>query len=121
MIKSNVGKETLDLIKQNNIKIRLDYSEVPSDIFGNKILGLANVNTNTVRIYVRGTESVTRTTQTIIHEVTHNSLKNPIYTQREEVIAFIREAKHIKENLSFSEIRFILNEVKELYPNLPYR
>ncbi|AUS25277.1 phage baseplate assembly protein V [Paenibacillus polymyxa] len=119
--KSNVGKETVDLIKQNNIKIKLDYGEIPLDDFGNQILGFANVNTNTIRIYVKGTESVTRTTQTIIHEVTHNSLKNPTYTQREEVIAFLREAKHIKEDLSYSEIRAILKEVKLLYPNLPYR
>lgn len=121
MNKSNVGKETLNLIEQNNIKIRLDYGEVPLDELGNRILGKANVNTNNVRIYVKGTESVSRTAQTIIHEVTHNSLKNPIYTQREEIIAFMREAKHIKEVLSFSEIRAILNEVKYLYPNLPYR
>ncbi|MGM1019191.1 MAG: phage baseplate assembly protein V [Bacillota bacterium] len=119
--KSNVGKETVDLIKRNNIKVKLDYGEIPLDDFGNQILGFANVNTNTIRIYIKGTESVTRTTQTIIHEVTHNSLKNPTYTQREEVIAFLREAKHIKENLSYSEIRAILKEVKLLYPNLPYR
>ncbi|MEK4429113.1 hypothetical protein MHB54_07620 [Paenibacillus sp. FSL M7-0802] len=68
--------------------------EIPLDDFGNQILGFANVNTNTIRIYIKGTESVTRTTQTIIYEVTHNSLKNPTYTQREEVIAFLREAKH---------------------------
>lgn len=54
MNKSNVGKETLNLIEQNNIKIRLDYGEVPLDELGNRILGKANVNTNTVRIYDKG-------------------------------------------------------------------
>ncbi|MNW65870.1 hypothetical protein D3C74_442930 [compost metagenome] len=60
--KSKVGKETVDLIKQNNIKIKLDYGEIPLDDYGNQILGFANVNTNTIRIYIKGTESVTRTT-----------------------------------------------------------
>lgn len=121
LIKSQVGRETIERIKSNNTKIRLDYGEVPTDSFGYQILGKANMNTNTATIFVRGTESTARTAQTIIHEVTHTSLKNPIYTQREEVIAFMREAKHVKDTLSYGEIRAIIEEVKSLYSNIPYR
>ncbi|MFD1886780.1 RHS repeat-associated core domain-containing protein [Paenibacillus wenxiniae] len=119
--KSQVGKETINLIESNNTKIRLDYGEVPTDASGNQILGKANMNTNTATVFVRETESIVRTAQTIIHEVTHTSLNNPIYTQREEIIAFMREAQHIKNNLSYGEIRAIIEEVKSLYPNIPYR
>ncbi|MDQ0110640.1 hypothetical protein [Paenibacillus harenae] len=119
--KSQVGRETIELIESTNTKVWLDYGELPTDSFGNYFLGKANMNTNTATIYVRGTESIARTAQTIIHEVTHTSLKNPIYTQREEVIAFMREAKHVKDTLSYGEIRGIIEEVKSLYPNIPYR
>lgn len=62
--------------------------EIPLDDFGNQILGFANVNTNTIRIYIKGTESVTRTTQTIIYEVTHNSLKILLILNAKRLLRF---------------------------------
>lgn len=100
---------------------KLDYGELPTDMICNQILGTENMRNNTATIYVRGTESTIKTAQTIIHEVTHTSLQNPIYTQREEVIAFMREAKHSKDNLSYTQIKAIIQEVKSLYPTIPYR
>jgi len=119
--RSQVGQETISLIQSNGTKIRLDYGELPTDMLGNQILGKANMRTNTATIYVKGTESTTKTAQTIIHEVTHTSLQNPIYTQREEVIAFMREAKHSRDNLSYTQIKAIIQEVKSLYPTIPHR
>ncbi|MNP80650.1 hypothetical protein D3C76_1788090 [compost metagenome] len=67
------------------------------------------------------TQSVQKTAQTVIHEVTHNKINSVIYTQREEIIAHLREVKHLNANLSFGEIRGIIEKVKRLYPELPFR
>ena len=71
-------------------------------------------------VYVKNTQSVERTAQTVIHEVTHSGLEIA-GSQRAEIIAFMRAAKHTNPNLSFGDIRSIINEVKALYPDLPYR
>lgn len=110
--KSSIGKETLDIIEQKNLEIVLSYS-LPSE----RILGEAFGSTAIV--YVKNTQSLVKTAETLIHEVTHVGLKIK-GTQRAEVISFMRGVKHISQELSFGQIRSIINMVRENYPELPY-
>ncbi|ODP26634.1 hypothetical protein PTI45_04016 [Paenibacillus nuruki] len=112
--KSEIGLETLDIIRNNSIRIDLDYSKQ------NGLYGLAIEDYRSI-IYVQNTQSKKKTAQIIIHEVTHNMLNTSVYTQREEVIAHIREAKHLNPSLSIGEIRRIIKNVENLYPELPYQ
>lgn len=112
--KSEIGRETLDLIVENKIRILLDYSK-KQGVYGQAFGADKSI------VYVANTQSVQKTAQIIIHEVTHNRINSATYTRREEVIAHIREAKHLNPNLSFGEIRNIINQVDRLYPELPYR
>ncbi len=112
--RSDIGRQTLDLIEENKIKIFLDYSKKDG------LYGVAYGSDKSI-IYVANTQSVQKTAQTIIHEVTHNKIDSEIYTRREEVIAHMRESKHLNSNLSIGEIRNIIHQVNKLYPELPYR
>ncbi|GAB1529618.1 hypothetical protein YSY22_10400 [Brevibacillus formosus] len=112
--KSEVGKETLDYIQNNNVRVLLDYSKKPG------VYGIAYGPDKAV-IYVSNTQSVQKTAQKIIHETTHNKINSTVYTQREEVVAHMREAKHLNNELSFGDIRNIIKKVKRLYSELPYR
>ncbi|AWB43487.1 hypothetical protein DCC85_04125 [Paenibacillus sp. CAA11] len=47
---------------------------------------------NTAIIYVKNTQSLSKTAETIIHEVTHVGLKIK-GTQRAEIVSFMRGAK----------------------------
>ncbi|WP_322908155.1 hypothetical protein, partial [Paenibacillus campi] len=110
--KSEIGRETLDLIGENGIRVLLDYSK-KQGVYGEAFGADKSI------VYVANTQSLQKTAQTIIHEVTHNIINSKVYTRREEVIAHMREAKHLNPNLSFGEIRNIINQVKKLYPELP--
>jgi hypothetical protein len=112
--KSEIGRQTLDLIEENKIRILLDYSK-KEGLYGEAFGSGKSV------VYVANTQSVQKTAQIIIHEVTHNKIDSEIYTRREEVIAHMRESKHLNPNLSIGEIRNIMDQVNILYPELPYR
>lgn len=70
--------------------------------------------------YVRNTQPLNLTSQIIIHEVTLAGL-NIKGSQRAEIIAFIIGPKHNKNDLAISEIKEIINMVKNNYPELSYR
>ncbi len=111
--KSELGRETLKIIKDKNIEVNLSYMDPEEDI-------LEEAFGKTAIAYVRNTQSLNLTSQIIIHEVTHAGL-NIKGSQRAEIMAFMRGAKHNKNNLAISEIKEIINMVKDNYPELPYR
>lgn len=112
--KSEIGKETLKFIQEHKPDIEISYTdECPEKLRG-------RVRGNHIMIYARNTKTVLRTTQTIIHEVTH--MKYDIGgNQWAEAVCFAQEMKHIKKELTFADKRDIIKEVKELYPHLKWR
>lgn len=73
---------------------------------------------NVAVVYITSTVSKRRTAQTIIHEVTHAAGVRG--SQRAEIIAEIRAAKHLGP-VSRADIRRIIMRIKRDYPELPYR
>ena len=74
---------------------------------------------NTAVASVLATQSVRRTAETLIHEVTH--VLGVGGSQKAEAIAFAREAMHARSSLTFADLRKIVQHVKDFYPELPWR
>lgn len=113
--KSDVGKHAYEYIINNGINVDISYTDdvkpgTRGISFGNNIL-----------IYAKNTQSVRLTTETIIHEATHVELNLSKPTQWEEAYCIAQEAKHRKKKLTYSDLKDIIKETKELYPELPWR
>lgn len=116
LMKSEVGKETLEIIERDDINVVLSYSSPTLEKPGEKLYGTSY--DNYAVIYVVRTQSTAKTAQTVIHEVTHNAgLRG---AQRAEIIAEIRATKHLGP-VSSSDIRKIILRITKDYPNLPYK
>lgn len=113
--KSDVGKHAYEFIIGNRINVEISYTDNVKPTtrgisFGSNIL-----------VYARNTQSVRLTTETIIHEATHIELNLAKPTQWEEAYCIAQEAKHRKKKLTYSDLKAIIKETKELYPELPWR
>ena len=115
MQKSEVGKHAYKLIVDRKIPVEINYTdEVEPDVRG-FTMG------KSIFIYAKNTQSVRRTTETIIHEATHIELGKANHTQWEEAYCFAQEAKHKKKQLTFADLKHIIKTVKKLYPEYPWR
>lgn len=113
--KSDVGKHAYEFIIGNRINVEISYTDNVKPTtrgisFGSNIL-----------VYARNTQSVRLTTETIIHEATHIELNLAKPTQWEEAYCIAQEAKHRKKKLTYSDLKAIIKETKELYPELSWR
>ncbi len=113
--KSEVGKKAIEYVTSNNTNIEIYYGKEMcpkgkrGQCYGNHIAIFA-YNTKTIRI----------TAETVIHEVTHIS-RDIGGSQWAEAVCFCQEVKHTKSVLTFSDLRGIIKEIKEIYPDLPWR
>lgn len=115
--KSEIGRETLDIIEQRNIDIVLSHQKPLFEKPGYKTYGVSYDDTAVA--YLKNTQSKVKTAQTIIHEVTHSAgVKG---TQRAEIIAEMRALKHIKEKPSYSDVKGIIKRITKDYSELPYK
>jgi hypothetical protein len=115
LMKSEVGKETLEIIERDDINVILSYNAPTLEKTGETLYGISYEDYAV--IYVARTQSTQKTAQTVIHEVTHNAgIKG---TQRAEIIAEIRATKHLGP-ISSADIRKIILRIKKDYPELPY-
>ena len=115
-MKSEVGRETLEIIERDDINVILSYNSPTLERAGETLYGIS-YDDHAV-IYVTRTQSTQKTAQTAIHEVTHNAgIKG---SQRAEIIAEIRAAKHLGP-ISAADIRKIILRIKKDYPELPYK
>lgn len=113
--KSEVGKNALEYIIEHNTPVEVNYTdEVRPDVRGTTRGG-------SIFIFARNTKTIRLTTQTIIHEVTHLMLDTPYPSQHEEAVCFSQEKKHLKSELTYSDLRDIIKEVKKSYSDLPWR
>lgn len=114
LAKSAVGKETIDYISSNECSVEINYTdEAPKGVRGTT-LG------KSITIYAKNTQTVKLTAKTLIHEATHCKY-NIGGSQYSEAVCFAREYLHEYGQLTYKEIRNIIKEVKELYPEYQWR
>ena len=115
MQKSEVGKHAYDYILQKGLNVEVNYTQdVPANLRGQRV-------GNNLYIFAHNTKSVRRTVQTIIHETAHHELSTKKATQWEEAYCFAQEEKHLKNALTYNDLRSIIRTVKRLYSDLSWR
>lgn len=115
---SDVGKETLEYLKDHPVPVKLYYGiDNP-----NNLEGEYDPIDDVIRIYVDKTKTVQRTAEVLIHEVTHQKYDMD-NDQHAEAFCIMQEIFHRKQGKSLTsyEIRSILKLTRELYPELQWR
>jgi len=110
--KSKVGRETLEYINKNDVKVMLSYEPKVKTINGKnyEIMGHYDPELDVCKTFVTNTVTVERTAQNVIHEVTHRMGFGG--TKRNELLARMRQEKHIfGDNVPLSVMRKHYNEV----------
>lgn len=113
--KSDVGKNAKEYIVNNKTSIDIYYGKenAPKNTRGFCV-------GNHITIYAYNTKTIKCTAETIIHEVTH--MERKIHgTQWSESVCFSQERKHTKKELTTQDLRDIIKEVKQLYPDYKWR
>ena len=113
--KSEVGKRSIEYILSHGTGIDIYYNK--EDTPKNK---RGYCSGNNITIFACNTRTIKTTAETIIHEATHIEY-DVGGTQWAEAFCFAQEAKHTKKILTISDLRSIIKEVKELYPEYPWR
>ena len=115
--RTDIGRSTVKYIVEHpEIKIYMCYG-VDHD------LGTRGCqDKDEITIFASETKTVQVTAETLIHEITHYRY-NIGESQWAECVCFAQELKHRmgKSQLTVFELRNIINTVKELYPELPWR
>lgn len=115
--KSEIGKETMKYIVDHpEINIELAYHvNNPDKLYGKQV-------ENDIRIYASDTKTIEKTAEILIHEITHHRY-NIGESQWAECVCRAQELKHKnrRNTLTGDELRSIIKEIKELYPDLPWR
>ena len=115
--KSDIGKETMKYIVDHpEINIELAYHvDNPDKLYGKQWK-------DNIRIYASDTKTIEKTAETLIHEITHHRYDIG-GSQWSECVCRAQELKHKyhRNTLTADELRSIIKEIKELYPELPWR
>ncbi len=95
--KTDIGRETLQLIKENNIDVLLSYEPMITQT-GDKLhitYGLYDHDLDICKTFVTSTKTVERTAQNVIHEVTHNVRRKLgiSSSKQEELMCRLRQEK----------------------------
>ncbi len=115
--KTNIGRETVEYILSHpELELQMCYGidhrkGTDGEQFG-----------NVIRIYASDTKTVQRTSEVLIHEVTHH--KYDIGGSRwAECVCKAQEMKHKndKDKLTGTELRSIIKDIEKLYSELPWR
>ena len=113
MKKSDIGKELLKYIEENNIPVCLYYGADVED-------GLAGVFfENAIHVYVDKTKTIKETSLTIIHEATHAKINKP-NSKNQELECFKNEYRHQGIELTEEIIQNIINHINEKYDYLDW-
>lgn len=113
MKKSEIGKELLDYISKENVRVKLCYGvDNP-----NEYSGEYDPFDDEITIYCDITKTTKETAVTVIHEATHRKLGSK-GTFEEEVECFKAELLHKKGQLTNTDIERIMEHVRKHYPEL---
>lgn len=120
--KSEIGREIKEYLKTSPCQIRIYYGvDVRTDL-----LGIQNPFDNSIEIYASNTKTVARTSEVIIHELTHRrfNIGGDFWS---ECVCKAQELKHRNRRnyLTISEKRSIIKDIKanygEMHPNWKWR
>lgn len=112
--RSEIGKKTLEWINSGKYNIEINYTtEVSRNLLGR------NRGRNVV-VYANNTRTVKRTTETLIHEMTHAHYDIG-GSQWAEAQCISAEWMHRKGTLTVSDLRAIVKLTKELYEDYSWR
>lgn len=116
--KSAIGRHTLEVINERAFYVEFDYDNrhYPSDQLGYQAFGTIHVNAGNLRT----NEEVAKV---IIHEATHAEYDTLVNTQKEEVFCKLNELRHVKNNVSLSDVKSAIKEVKSIegYKEMKWR
>ncbi len=112
--KSDIGKEMLEFIKNNNIPVYLSYG---SDIADEGLLGY--YDSGIITVFVDNTKSVNETACIIVHEATHAQIDKP-NTKNQELKCYKNEYIHRGIKLTDEIIQSIIKHIDDSYPYLEW-
>lgn len=112
--KSDIGKEMLEFIKNNNIPVYLSYG---SDIADEGLLGY--YDSGIITVFVDNTKSVNETACIIVHEATHAQIDKP-NTKNQELKCYKNEYIHRGIKLTDEIIQSIIKHIDDSYPCLEW-
>lgn len=111
--KSDVGKEVIKYLEENPTYVRMCYKVK----FDDGVLGYYEPSYQEIYINCSATKTIEKTTEIIIHEVTHKRLNIGGDLKSEVICKIYEQMHHNRTNkLTYEEIRSIIKSVKELYP-----
>lgn len=116
--KSDVGKEMMKFLEDNNIPVKLLYGiDNPDNEYGHY-----DPIDDVIRIYVDKTRTVEKTAEVIVHEAAHRKY-NIGYDQWSEAVCIAQEIKHRerRNSLTAQEKRDIIRLTKRLYPKFTWK
>ena len=104
------------MILDKRIPVSITYipAETPKGTYGMTFDGY-------VQVFALNTKTIKQTARTIIHEIKHIEMDTERPSQWEECHCFIEAEKHNNKDLTLSDMRRIIRDVKRLYPELPWR
>lgn len=112
--RSEIGKKTLEWINSGEYNIEINYTtEVSKSLLGRS-------RGHNVVVYANNTRTVKRTTETLIHEMTHAHYDIG-GSQWAEAQCISAEWLHRKGTLTVSDLRAIVKLTKELYDDYSWR
>ncbi len=115
--KTSIGRETVEYILEHpELEIQMCYAIDHQKGTDGEQFG------DVIRIYASDTKTVQRTAEVLIHEVTHH--KYDIGgSQWAECVCKAQEIKHknIQNELTATNLRSIIKEIRMLYPEYPWR
>ena len=115
--KSDIGKDVINyILKHPNLEIQMCYGVDHEQGVDGEQLG------DIIRIFASETKTVQRTTEVLIHEITHHRYDIG-GNQWSECVCKAQEVKHRKDKdkLTGNELRNIIKEIRKLYPEYSWR
>lgn len=113
MRKSEIGKDLLAYLQEENVPVHLCYGvDNPR-----KLCGSYDPFDDLITIYCDVTKTKEETAATVIHEAMHRKL-GATHTFAEEVECYKAEYIHKKGQLTKEDLDFIIDHVRENYPEL---
>ena len=113
MNKSDIGKELLKFIEDNNIPVKLCYGvDVEQGTCGLFF-------EDSIYVYVDNTKTLSETTGTVIHEATHAKINKP-NTKNQEFLCYANEYRHKGIPLTEEVKSNIIKHINEQYDYLEW-